>query len=78
MSFSLGETLNMIPDEEIFYTLLHPESALPSLKKEISAKVKDSIKMLEEIHEGYLELSAKLEKVQAISKNLSTIIEDSK
>ena len=77
MSFFLDEVLTTI-DEEIFYELLHPELALPSLKKEISAKVKASIEMLEEIYEGYLELSAKLEKIKAISKNLSTIIEDSK
>lgn len=78
MSFSLGETLNMTLDDEIFYILFHPEFTLPGLKEEISTKVKDSIEILKEIHKGYLELSAKLEKVQASSKNLSIIIEDSK
>lgn len=78
MSFSLGETLKMIPDKENFYILFHPEFALSSLKKEISTKFKDSIKILEEIHERYLEFSTKLKKVQTISKNLSIIIEDSK
>ena len=68
----------MIPDEEKFYTLFHPEFALPNLKKEISTKFKGSIMILEEIHERYLELSTKLKKVQIISKNLSIIIEDSK
>lgn len=78
MSFSLGKTLNMTLDDENFYTLFYPEFALPSSKEEISTKVKDSIEILKEIHKGYLELSAKLEKVQASSKNLSTITEDSK
>lgn len=78
MSFSLDKTLKIIPNEENFYILFYPEFALPSLKKEISTKFKDSIKMLEEIHENYLELSTKLKKVQAVSKNLSIIIEDSK
>lgn len=58
--FFLDEALD-IADEEIFYVLFHPEFRVLGLK-EISEKFKDSIEMLEKIHESCLELFSKLEK----------------
>lgn len=77
MSLALGNTFE-IDNKDLHFPLFDPKYGSLNANKESLQKVKDSIQTLEQIHEWYLELYAKLGIIHTMSKNLSNIIEDSK